>query len=287
MADDSGRATAGRCPGALGGRDGATRPRLFGSAAAARFTGARRRGAAHRHRFGPDNRSVTLSPDHARLSVTASPSAPTSAVLVLHGGSVDSTGPVRRWSTALLRLVPVARAVAEQVPSAAVYRLRFSVRGWNGDGAAVLRDAHWAVRRITQQHPGIPIVTVGHSLGGRVAVQTARTEPGVVGAVGLAPWLVADDPVQGLDGVPLFVVHGTSDGTIPEESTHAWLTRARSEGAVVQAVLIERGDHPMLRFFRRWHALAAEGVQAVLAAVPPGTDDQPGGTSHGLDSGRR
>ena len=156
-----------------------------------------------------------------------------------------------------------------------MYRLRFSVRGWNGDGDAVLCDARWAVAQIALQHPDIPVVAVGHSLGARVAMQTARTEREVVGAVGLAPWLVDDDAVDGLHGVPLFVVHGTSDRTIPEKSTHAWLTRARLEGALVQSVLIERGDHPMLRFFRRWHTLSAEGVRTVLAAAQPAIGKRP------------
>ncbi len=210
---------------------------------------------------------MILAHDDARLSVTAAPADPTSAVLVLHGGSVESTMRVARLSSAALRMVPIARAAARQVPSAAVYRLRFSVRGWNGNGATVLGDAHRAIDQLAAQHPGLPIVALGHSLGARVAVQSARTCAEVVGAVALAPWLVADDPVVGLRGVPLFVVQGTSDRTIPEHTTRAWLDRARGEGAEVTSELIQRGGHPMLRFSRRWHGLAVDGVRKVLATA--------------------
>ncbi len=203
----------------------------------------------------------------ARLSTTSSPRGPAATVLVLHGGSVDSSMRVGPLSLAALRLVPVARSIARLVPTAAVYRLRFSIRGWNSDGAAVLRDARWAVGELTRRHPGRPVVLVGHSLGGRVAMQTVRTVPAAVGAVGLAPWLVADDAVDGLDGVPLFVVQGTRDRTIPEPSTRSWLARASSAGARVESVLIERGGHPMLRYARRWHRLAGDGVLSVLAAA--------------------
>ena len=203
----------------------------------------------------------------ARLLTTSSPDGPTAAVLVLHGGAADSTMRVAPFSLAVLRLVPVARAVAAEVPTAAVYRLRFSVRGWNGDGADVLADARWAANEIARRHPGLPIVVVGHSLGGRVAMHVVRTSPQVVGAVGLAPWVEPTDPVDGLAGVPLFVVQGTRDRIVPEPSTRAWLARAGRVGAAVESVLIEGGGHAMLRHIRRWHRLTADGVLAVLEAA--------------------
>jgi len=127
------------------------------------------------------------------LLSTSSPAAPTSAVLVLHGGSANSTMDVSRFAPAVLRLIPVAWAIAAHVPNAAVYRLKFSVRGWNGDGAAVLGDARWAIDEIARAHTGVPIVVVGHSLGGRVAMHVVGSSSGadssgarsrVVGAVG-------------------------------------------------------------------------------------------------------
>jgi alpha-beta hydrolase superfamily lysophospholipase len=157
-----------------------------------------------------------------------------------------------------------------------VYRLRFSVRGWNGDGAAVLGDARWAIGKIAGAHPGLPIVVVGHSLGGRVAMHVVGSSSAldssgarstVVGAVGLAPWVDPVDPVDLLRDVPLAIVQGTNDRIVPEPSTRAWLTRAARAGAQIDSTLIEGAGHAMLRYFRRWHRLASDGVLTVLAAA--------------------
>lgn len=187
-------------------------------------------------------------------------------MLVFHGGSADSTMKVAPLSLAVLRLVPVAWTVARKVPTAAVYRLRFSVRGWNGDGAAVLDDAKWALQEIEAEHPGLPIVVVGHSLGGRVAMHVAGWT-GVVGAVGLAPWVEPTDPVEQVAGVPLAIIQGTNDRMVPEPSTRAWLRRARDAGARVDSTLIEGAGHAMLRYFWRWHRLTADGVSSVLTSA--------------------
>ena len=115
---------------------------------------------------------------------------------------------VAKFSAAVLRLIPVARAVARGNPRAAVYRLRFSVRGWNGTGSDVLADGRWALGAIAERHPGLPVVIVGHSLGGRVALLLASTPP-AVGAVLLAPWAEPGDPVDQLrGGVPVVVIQG-------------------------------------------------------------------------------
>ena len=206
----------------------------------------------------------------AQLSTTSLPGEPTAAVLVFHGGAATSTARVSRFSPAVLRLIPVARAVASRVPTAAVYRLRFGVRGWNGDGADVLSDAHWALTEIAGRHPDLPIVVVGHSLGGRVAMHVVGTQLGatsrVVGAVGLAPWVEPSDPVDLLDGVPLAIVQGSRDRVVPERSTRPWLAGAEAAGAVVSSTIIPGAGHAMLRYFRRWHALAADGVLTVLSS---------------------
>jgi alpha-beta hydrolase superfamily lysophospholipase len=208
----------------------------------------------------------------AVLSRTSAPRDIRLALLVLHGGSADSAASVGRWNLAALRLSPVARSLARGVPGAAVYRLRNSVRGWNGDGLAVLADARWAVDRMTTSHPGVPLVVVGHSLGGRVAVHLAaengREDGGVVvGAVGLAPWLEPGDPVTGLRGVPVAVVQGTGDRMIPTPSTEPWLSRASAAGATVRRSVVRGGEHAMLRRHRQWHRLAVESVAWVLSSA--------------------
>jgi alpha-beta hydrolase superfamily lysophospholipase len=220
---------------------------------------------------------VSTGSTGARLHTTSAPRRPSSAVLVFHGGAADSTMRVAPLSPAVLRLIPVARAVAAQVPDAAVYRLRFSVRGWNGDGADVLADAHWAIDQIAARHPGLPIVVVGHSLGGRVAMHVAGScssvdiegeRSRVIGAVGLTPWVDPSDPVDLLAGVPLAVIQGTRDRIVPEQSTRPWLARAARAGARIDSTIIQGGGHAMLRHYRRWHRLTAEGVRSVLAQAP-------------------
>ena len=110
-------------------------------------------------------------------------------------------------------------------------------------------------------------------LGGRVAMHVAGRTVGsdgsstVVGAVGLAPWVDPADPVDLLNGVPLSVVQGTRDRIVPEPSTRAWLARAAQAGARIDSTLIDGAGHAMLRYFRRWHRLASDGVTAVLAAA--------------------
>jgi len=210
---------------------------------------------------------VSKRKNGARLLTTSAPADPCSVILVLHGGASDSTMRVAPTSLAALRLIPVARAVAARVSDAAVYRLRFAVRGWNGDGADVLADAGWAIEQLAARHPGLPVVVVGHSLGGRVAMHVVQTSPFVVGAVGLAPWVERTDPVDGLAGIPLAVIQGTKDRIVPEHSTRAWLARAERAGAHIQSFLIDGGGHAMLRFIRRWHRLTADGVVSVLAAA--------------------
>jgi alpha-beta hydrolase superfamily lysophospholipase len=216
------------------------------------------------------------------MTAVQMPATAGAVVLVLHGGSADSTLPVGRLSLPALRLVPMARAVARSMPGAAVYRLRNSVRGWNGDGAAVLGDAQWALSLIQAEYPDVPIVVVGHSLGGRVAAHLAgsvgwvkeagrvneggRVKEGapVVGAVVLAPWLESSDPVSGLRGVPISVVQGTRDRTIPTSSTDIWLARASATGALMRRSVVDGGEHTMLRRRRRWDRLCVEGVGWVL-----------------------
>ena len=70
-----------------------------------------------------------------------------------------------------------------------------------------------------------------------------------------------------LNGVPLSVVQGTKDRIVPEPSTRPWLAKAAAAGARVESTLIEGAGHAMLRYFRRWHQLTADGVASVLAAA--------------------
>jgi predicted esterase len=233
--------------------------------------------------IGGESPFVIKSPSGAALCpVFSSPArfhrgdddrSPAVVVLVLHGGSADSSAPTRWRNLAILRLWPVAREIARKVPHASVYRLRFAVRGWNGDGSAALRDARWAMTVVQREHPGAPIVVVGHSMGGRVALHIGG-DVGVAGIVLLAPWAPSDEPAEQLADVPVVVVQGGRDRVIPEPTTRPWISRAEHAGARVHRSLLPWAGHAMLRRFWVWHRLAADGVLTVLAESRVIAEDQ-------------
>lgn len=160
---------------------------------------------------------------------------------------------------AVLRLRPIAAAIARNNPAVAVYRAQLAVRGWNGTGASAVRDLRWAVGQLRSLHPGLPIVLVGHSMGARTCFRIAD-ELGVVGVVGLAPWLPADEPIRQFAGVPVAVIHGTRDRIIPADTTLPYLTRLTRSGVAVNRTVLAGTGHAMLRRWRDWNALTAAAV---------------------------
>jgi predicted esterase len=206
---------------------------------------------------------VLISPDAAKLYDVDVPDAPTAVVLVFHGGNGDSFEPVQDRGLAVLRLIPVAKAIARGRPDVAVLRVQLAIRGWNGSGATALRDADWALDQARTRFPGLPIVLVGHSMGARISVRKA-TAPGVVGVVALTPWLPPGDPVDGLRGVPIVIIQATRDRICPEPATRPWIARAEAAGADIRKTVLGFAGHSMLRRWHTWHRLTVAGVTTVL-----------------------
>lgn len=218
---------------------------------------------------------VTLlrqSPNHAHLRSVGSAESPTAVALVIHGGRANSKAAVRAFQFAVLRLRPVASAIARTDRRVAVYRLQLAVRGWNGTGAAAIRDARWALSLLRESHPGLPIVLVGHSMGARTALRVAG-DPDVVGVVGLAPWVPADEPIKQLAGIPVRVLHGAGDRIIPEPSTRQFLARLAQAGTIVDQTILAGTGHGMLRRWREWNQLTADAV-ALFAGRPSHHDSR-------------
>jgi len=191
------------------------------------------------------------------------PPHPRGVVLVLHGGAVESRVPVTWWRLPVLRMAPFATAVQRRADGAlAVVRLKNRVRGWNGTRQDPVHDARWALDRIRLVLPGLPVVLVGHSMGGRVALQLSG-EPDVVGIAALAPWIDSDTR-QPPPRVAVLLAHGSSDRVTDPRRTDVLAKRYTDRGVDLRYVEVEGGTHSMLRAASRWHDLVADFVTDVL-----------------------
>jgi dienelactone hydrolase len=189
---------------------------------------------------------------------------PTAAVLVLHGGRERSHQAVEAQNLAVRRMSPFAREVRRSLPAVAVARLRYRVRGWNGDGSVVIDDVDDAVDRLARQLGSVPVVLLGHSMGGRAAVHAAGA-PTVRGVVALAPWLPDGEPVAQLAGRSLAVLHGTHDRTTSAKASTHFAERAASTAREVACVRVPRSGHGMLLRAGLWHRLATKFAAAIIA----------------------
>jgi dienelactone hydrolase len=193
---------------------------------------------------------------------------PRAVVLVLHGGKAVSHDPSRGRHLSAARLVPVSRAIhrAAAPLSAEVRMLRYRYRGWNRAEASPVSDAIWALAEIRTERPGLPIVLVGHSLGGRAALRVAG-DPSVVGVVALAPWCEAGDPVQQLADQRLRILHGSRDRWTDPAGSRTLASQAAERGADVRWVDMGPVGHFMVRRRGRWQQLTTFLVNDALAAA--------------------
>ncbi|GAA5029980.1 alpha/beta hydrolase [Terrabacter aeriphilus] len=198
----------------------------------------------------------------ASLVWDAEPAVAAAVVLVLHGGAVEGHEPNRPWSHNVARLVPFARALKRVPGPLAVARLRFRVRGWNGDAMPV-EDARWALGQVRAAYPGVPIALVGHSMGGRVAMHVGD-EADVRLVVGLAPWVEPGDPRPGA-GRRTVLIHGDRDVICSLARTREAVEAMQRDGLDASLVRVARADHAMLVRARLWTALVTEVVAATFA----------------------
>ena len=188
----------------------------------------------------------------------------TGVVVVAHGGKSVSSEPTTAVQPAVLRMVPLARAVRHALrgSGAVVLRPRFQLRGWNGDEALPVHDLSRILDDIGRRFGPVPVVLIGHSMGARAAMRVAG-HPAVSAVAGLAPWLPPGEPVGQLAGRRVLLVHGNADRITRPEDTWAYAERARSV-AEVMAVEIRNGEHAMLRRAGLWHSIAAAFARSVL-----------------------
>jgi alpha-beta hydrolase superfamily lysophospholipase len=202
----------------------------------------------------------------ASVEVSGEPGVPAAIILVAHGGQADSQAPAGRARLTYLwqRLVSHQLREAARAHRAQIWRLRYRVRGWNGTAQDPVKDLRWALKQASQQFPGVPVILVGHSMGGR-AVIFAAGEPNVSAVCAFAPWIEAGDPYAQLAGKPVLIVHGSSDRvTDPRRS------RQLAERVGVRFVLIDGDGHAMLGQPGRWRDLLREFVRQRLVALANG-----------------
>jgi alpha-beta hydrolase superfamily lysophospholipase len=201
------------------------------------------------------------------LSLRPARDATRLVVLVLPGGRAQSSSPVRPWNLSYLRMVPFCRT-ARHGPagrSVATALLRYRVRGWNGAQTDPVRDAGWALDELRRQFPGVPVVLLGHSMGGRAAL-ALLAEPDVVATIVLAPWLPPGEPRVPLGTGRLLVMHGTADRWTDPAASREYVERVDAAGGDATWVPVPGVGHFMLRRRRSWRRAVTGFLAQVLAA---------------------
>ncbi|MFF8846931.1 alpha/beta fold hydrolase [Streptomyces sp. NPDC015127] len=208
-------------------------------------------------------------PASAALVTLRAVHSPRAAVLLLHGGRADALEPPPVVNLPAVRMRPLARSIARATAGhrIALGRVRYVHRGWNGERADAARDAARALEELSLAAGPVPVVLVGHSMGGRAALRAAA-HPRVSAVVGLAPWCPAGEPVDHLAGRRVVLLHGDRDRVTDPADTWALAARALAAGSEVCALPVSGGDHAMLRGAASWHALTTAAVTGLLGLGP-------------------
>ena len=193
---------------------------------------------------------------------------PTTAacVLVLPGGKPSSTAISRPWQLSNLRMAWLTRALRARLAGhdIEVERVQYRVRGWNGADQDPVRDAAEALEQAVERLGDVPVILVGHSMGGRVAAHIAQHE-NVHAVAALAPWWPESDSALIPAGRRLAVAHGLRDRWTDPWASREQTARARGRGVDATWRALAGGGHFMLTKPHWWHGVAADLVLAAMA----------------------
>lgn len=199
------------------------------------------------------------------------PAQPRAIALVLHGGAEAGTNALDSRSLSWQRGRALARHIAPRLlaEDIGVVLLRYRVKGWNARPGTLpdpVLDARWALDELRRDHD-VPVVIVGHSMGGRTAVAVAD-DPSVQGVVALAPWLPQGEPIDALRGKVLRASHGRRDRITSARATRQYVERA---AAIADATFTDMGPvgHYLLRRANLWNLATVADVREVLRGSAP------------------
>lgn len=204
------------------------------------------------------------------IDVLAGPEPANGLVMVLHGGRSRGYGRAHRGRLAYRRMLPFGRALrrAGRPGGLAVWMLRYRVRGWNAPDLDPVRDARWALDQVRERHGDVPVVLVGHSMGGRAALRVAD-DPSVVGVCALAPWIEDGEPVAQLAGRSLLIAHGDRERMTDPVKSYRYAVAARRVAARVARFDVLGDGHAMLRRAGDWTDLVCRYTLGELGMSPP------------------
>jgi dienelactone hydrolase len=203
------------------------------------------------------------------LEVRTAPGATRAVALFCHGGTVANLEPPRERALSLVRMRALEQFVADETADRGVTTclLRYRVAGWNGPAADAYADVRWSLDRIRAEHgTDVPIVLVGHSMGGR-AVLRAGGEDQVAAVCALAPWTPPLEPVAHLRDRTVVILHGRGDRWVPAALSAEFADRASEAGARVARFTVA-GGHSMLRRALLWHTFVRDVVLAGAGLAP-------------------
>jgi pimeloyl-ACP methyl ester carboxylesterase len=189
--------------------------------------------------------------------------------LFCHGGTIASLDPPRERALSLVRMRAIEQFVADSTAGHGVstYVLRYRVAGWNGMAADAYADVRWSLDRIRAEHgTDVPVVLVGHSMGGRAVLRAGGDEQ-VSAVCALAPWTPPGEPAGHLRGQTVAILHGRGDRWVPASLSAEFAVRAQEAGARVARFTVA-GGHSMLRRAPLWHAFVRDVVVAGAGLGP-------------------
>ena len=189
---------------------------------------------------------------HPFLTLPDGRRRPEAVALLLHGGAEHGLERTSKYAPPILRMLAVGRSIERGLRGrVAVAALRDAVRGYNDERRSPVIDARWALERLRDLYPNTPLALVGHSMGGRVALEVAGTD-GVVTIVGLAPWIPQEYDVAPFVSRHTLLLHGTRDTVTDPRKSAALVQRIGDAGGDARSVQLTDW-HAMLWRARAWH----------------------------------